>query len=1076
MLSLLLLCAANPGWPPPSPDLEPAALARPEQQPDDPGYAPRETDEGCAGQLGLYSFTPACTGSIQDDPALGSGIHADRAWLLTTGRPEVTIGFVDGGVDLAHPDLVARFALNAGELPAPVTSTGAASPHDRNKDGAFTVLDYTTATGTVAPTPDRVVDRRLLMRADRGDVDGNGLLDPRDLIVIFGDGVDGDQNGYVDDIAGWDFVDDDNDPSGDGGTPLLLAAVATANDGVGIAGVCPRCTALPLRAGADRLGSSTAVALATAYAVDGGARAVATSLEIRDQSAFLAGAVGYAFQRDVPVVASVGLGASPVPASPLPPDQVLHVGAAGYDRADPREATTAVAPDRCTRYGPQLDVVAPGSPGGCDAAGPAGLVAGVVGLIRSAELGIPKQSVPPIGPPLGAGELMQLIVLTATPLAAPAGFGLRTGFGRVHARQALDGLIRRRIPVYGALTAPGWHEILDPTAEERLGVRGVVDNRRFDRATWQLDFAIGFEPDEKTFESLGSGTVEAGEVQMIAGAVPTAGLIPDPAAPPLDPAALAVTVRLRTSAAESDGPSSEIRRAFFVHRDLEILPAFPLHLGARATAPRISDLDGDGEAEILLATAQGSLHALSPRGTPHQGWPRRGPISALVEGHGAQAAFTSGPLDPDVREPILEAPSVAPAGASGFDYPVVVAVTAGGSLLALDNLGNPLPGFPVRVAPRPSAPVLYDLDGDGVLEVVLSSGTRLYAYGLDGAARPGFPVEVEELIGKPAAGNLDADPLPELVVAGTGRMYVFDGAGVLEEGWPVDVTSAIAGLGEGLERGLLPAPVLANLDEDEELEIVLAVRGGVPAAYDPSGMRTLEVRVGREEVAEGSDVSTLGAPLSASAGHPTVADVSGDGVLDLFLPARPEDQLQGLDPEHEPERMLAAWSLGAGGFVTGYPRRAQDPSPAPAAAADLDGDRRIEWITGGGTHRLFAWGVGGSNPSLWPKLLGGAVDVTPAVGDLDGDGLVEVVAVTSGGAVFVFRTGGRPAHVVWEGFGHDNRGTDNLATPLSVRAPLDPEEGCGCTGARKGARSIRGVWGVVAALLLLTRRRQGRGR
>ena len=38
------------------------------------------------------------------------------------------------------------------------------------------------------------------------------MLDASDLIAAFGTDGDSDDNGYVDDIAGWDFFDDDNDP------------------------------------------------------------------------------------------------------------------------------------------------------------------------------------------------------------------------------------------------------------------------------------------------------------------------------------------------------------------------------------------------------------------------------------------------------------------------------------------------------------------------------------------------------------------------------------------------------------------------------------------------------------------------------------------------------------------------------------------------------------------------------------------------------------------------------------------------------------------------------------------------
>ena len=49
----------------------------------------------------------------------------------------------------------------------------------------------------------------------KGDKNNNGRLDAGDLILNFSDGIDDDKNGYVDDISGWDFMKNDNDPYDD---------------------------------------------------------------------------------------------------------------------------------------------------------------------------------------------------------------------------------------------------------------------------------------------------------------------------------------------------------------------------------------------------------------------------------------------------------------------------------------------------------------------------------------------------------------------------------------------------------------------------------------------------------------------------------------------------------------------------------------------------------------------------------------------------------------------------------------------------------------------------------------------
>ena len=79
------------------------------------------------------------------------------------------------------------------------------------------------------------------------------MLTPEDLIIAFTDGIDHDHNGYANDIAGWNFVDNTNDPYDDvqygHGTGEDEDSTAEANTSAGEIGACPNCTVLPLRVG-----------------------------------------------------------------------------------------------------------------------------------------------------------------------------------------------------------------------------------------------------------------------------------------------------------------------------------------------------------------------------------------------------------------------------------------------------------------------------------------------------------------------------------------------------------------------------------------------------------------------------------------------------------------------------------------------------------------------------------------------------------------------------------------------------------------------------------------------------------
>jgi len=69
---------------------------------------------------------------------------------------------------------------------------------------------------------------------------------------IAGNGVDDDGNGYVDDVHGWDFDNDDNNPNPDlsddnHGTACASIAAAVGNNNLGVAGVAFGCPILPIK-------------------------------------------------------------------------------------------------------------------------------------------------------------------------------------------------------------------------------------------------------------------------------------------------------------------------------------------------------------------------------------------------------------------------------------------------------------------------------------------------------------------------------------------------------------------------------------------------------------------------------------------------------------------------------------------------------------------------------------------------------------------------------------------------------------------------------------------------------------
>ena len=117
------------------------------------------------------------------------------------------------------------------------------------------------------------------------DLAGNIWSNPGE---VAGNTLDDDNNGYVDDIRGWDFVDDDNDPVDvqGHGTHVSGTIAAVGNNAIGVTGVCWQAKIMPLRT-FDAFGggaTSARIIAAIGYAVNKGAKVINASFGGPDYS------------------------------------------------------------------------------------------------------------------------------------------------------------------------------------------------------------------------------------------------------------------------------------------------------------------------------------------------------------------------------------------------------------------------------------------------------------------------------------------------------------------------------------------------------------------------------------------------------------------------------------------------------------------------------------------------------------------------------------------------------------------------------------------------------------------------
>lgn len=148
---------------------------------------------------------------------------------------------------------------------------------------------------------------------------------------VAGNGIDDDGNGFVDDVYGWDFVDDDNDPNPDDsdgapedavshGTVIAGIIGAQANNGEGIAGVMWNVEIMPVRMlNKDGSGNSADAASAIEYAVANGADVINMSFAGEANDPALRDVVEDAYNQGVVFVAALGNDGKNINKSPVYP-------------------------------------------------------------------------------------------------------------------------------------------------------------------------------------------------------------------------------------------------------------------------------------------------------------------------------------------------------------------------------------------------------------------------------------------------------------------------------------------------------------------------------------------------------------------------------------------------------------------------------------------------------------------------------------------------------------------------------------------------------------------------------------
>lgn len=260
---------------------------------------------------------------------------------------------------------------------------------------------------------------------------------------IPGNQRDDDGNGYVDDINGWNFFNENNNLDDDYGHGTFVAGIIAAkrNNAEGIAGINPGAQIMVLKVGSGKeVPNGLGLYRAIRYAVDNGARIINISLGGQAQSKLVQAGINYASAMGVLVVVAAGNDGANI-ANYSPPGSMRAFSVAGMNMGDRRRSSSnfggnvsVMAPGHSiysltARNGLKDDVVTPRKStkyhrlSGTSFAAP--MVAGTASLMLAKN------------PNLTREQLEDILTATAEDMFEP-GWDSGSGAGLINARRALE--------------------------------------------------------------------------------------------------------------------------------------------------------------------------------------------------------------------------------------------------------------------------------------------------------------------------------------------------------------------------------------------------------------------------------------------------------------------------------------------------------------------------------------------------------------------------------------------------------------------------------------------------------------
>ena len=821
------------------------------------------------------------------------------------------------------------------------------------------------------------------------DISTNVWVNTRE---IPNNGKDDDNNGYIDDIKGWDFAYGDSNPM-DGfghGTHVAGTIAALGNNQKGVIGVAPKAKVMAVK-GLDDTGDGDIARLANCikYAADNGADVLNNSWGGGGTSSLIDDALRYAYDKGCVIVASAG-NSNDDAVNYFPASSSLVITVASTDHNDEKSDFS--------NWG-KIDIVAPGGDSqdqssnnefenilslravNTDIYGDGdNIVNTKYYRARGTSMAAPHVSgaialILKLHPTFTSEQVRQVLIQSADTSIVSDKF---IGFGRLNVYSALqktnvsNGSAAIISPITGSYVSQHFNKYL----AIQCTMSGSSYMLEYSKASYPLNWI----------------TINSGNSLSISASWYIADLAEG-------------DYVVRLTAVDSQG--TIIKNAV-----VSVEPA--MYWKARSQKSYIgpltvADLDGDGDSEILFVSvpwgwgdAVGNyVFALHHDGSPVQGWP------------------VQIPYPEDGQSPAV--------GDVNKDGKPEVVLGVGNCLYIWDCNGKVLLYKQISTTDHIySTPVLADLNKDGNLEIIIGTGAfanwepivdpKVYVLDYQGNSLPGWPKALETggsvAFSIPAVGDLDKDGDLEIVLTTTdnikgnqnnssvwgGKIYAWHHTGESLSGWPIHVDGF---MGDGATSALL-----VDLDHDGDLEILAGAYGGYRKISSQ-----LYCWHHNGQLCSGWPI-----PSKSTIDGLSVGDINADNEIEILFTDRGTSCSYVVDKNG---RLLQQWSL-LPEFIA-----------SSAAIGDINSDGAQEIVAGSWRGKLFALHYNGEIITGYPKNLEGAIYSPPAICDVDNNGKTDVIASEMDtGTIHIFFDQGSyvPGKIQWPMFRHDRQHTGSLVT------------------------------------------------